>query len=107
MKGTLYKGLSRGVLAVRIPCSCIHWGAGLPDPLQLVLWLIICVIPFRFRALRPRVQLEGRLNVVWVLYSNPFLFFQTFLFFGIAADLSCLIFFTVSAHGQFSWELVY
>lgn len=96
VKGTLYKGLSRGVLAVRIPCSCIHWGAGLPDPLQLVLWLIICVIPFRFRALRPRVQLEGRLTLcgsfIQILFCSfrhsfflvllliyPVLFFSRFL----------------------------
>lgn len=37
-----------------------------------------------------------------IFYLNPVLLFQTFPFFGSAADLSCLIFFAVSAHGQVS-----
>lgn len=81
-------------------------GPGLLDPLQLLLWLIICITLFDSELHVLEFNLKVDLRGVGPLFKPLFVLSDS-PFFGTAADLSCLIFFTVSAHGQFSWELVY
>lgn len=81
-------------------------GPVLLGPLQLLLWLIIRITLFDSEIYVLEVDLKVHLRCVGPLFQSLFVL-SDIPFFGAAADLSCLIFFTVSAHGQFSWELVY